>query len=210
MKSASRKSENERSSGLHNPSSERPYVYPGTNTLRNKFGLRDAQTLQALETSLSYSRLAELDVRPLLGKFDLAHLRAIHRHIFQDVYDWAGQVRTVSIAKANSLFALPEHIESYAAAIFAGLERENHLRGLGRKVFIKQAAYYLGEINALHPFREGNGRAQRAFMQHLAIQAGYRFDWMRTGAEEMVSASIAAFDGELGGLERLLTRCLSQ
>jgi cell filamentation protein len=108
---------------------------------------------------------------PVTPTYDLHHLREIHRRIFGDIYDWAGQIRTVAIAK-GATFCLPQYIESSAAVIFDDLRDENYLRGLDRDAFTGRLAHYLGEVNALHPFREGNGRAQRAFFGQLTLDAG--------------------------------------
>jgi cell filamentation protein len=89
-----------------------PYVYPGTSILRNRWGVRDAAELARREATITAARLAELAERPIPGDFDLAHLQALHRHIFGDVYDWAGEIRSVAIAK-DDLFALPQHMEPY-------------------------------------------------------------------------------------------------
>jgi cell filamentation protein len=151
---------------------EDPYVYPGTNVLRNRFGLRDARELERRERDASYARLLQLAAEPLPGRYDLAHLQAFHRHIFGDVWPWAGELRSVAIAKENTMFALPEHIAPYLSNVLAGLPREDFLRGLPRRQLAARLAHYMAEINAVHPFREGNGRTQRAFVGQLAAQAG--------------------------------------
>jgi fido (protein-threonine AMPylation protein) len=121
------------------------------------------------------TRSYELSQTPLKGRFDLAHLQAIHRYLFGDVYGWAVQLRTIDIRKASNRFAYYAHIESAAASIFQQLAKENQLTGLDEAAFSARAAYYLGELNALHAFREGNGRAQREFISHLAHANGYYF-----------------------------------
>ena len=116
--------------------------------------------------------------------------RAIHHHIFQDVYDWAGQYRTVAIAKGD-LFALPPYIEGEMDRRFALIHRERDLRGFSADRFAARAAEHICEINAIHPFREGNGRTQRLFLKVLARQGGHnlridRMDkdlWMRGSVE---------------------------
>ena len=102
------------------------YVYPGTSVLRNRFGLRDPSRLAALENEFSAGRLLELLVRPEPGTYDLVHLARFHRRIFGDVYQWAGEIRTVAIAK-GALFALPEHVQSYASEVFANLCEDRYL-----------------------------------------------------------------------------------
>ncbi|GAB4361000.1 MAG: hypothetical protein Kow0026_23780 [Oricola sp.] len=92
------------------------------------------------------------------GAFDFAHYRAIHRHFFQDVYDWAGEVRTIRTGKGSNWFCYPEYIEAQANRLFAQLAEKDHLRSCtGKSEFASEAAWFLSEINAAHPFREGNG-----------------------------------------------------
>ena len=151
---------------------EDPYADPVTGVLRNKLGLSTPGELQTAEQEITHAALIFLTESPVKPSYDLGHLCAIHRRIFGDIYDWAGQLRTVAIAK-GSWFCLPQHIESSAAEIFRALHGESLLRGLPREAFTERLTHYLGEINAVHPFREGNGRAQRAFFEQLAADAGF-------------------------------------
>lgn len=181
-----------------------PYVYPGTAVLRNALGIRDEAELRRVEADLTYWRGLRLAVAPPPGCYDLAHLQAFHRALFEGLYDWAGELRTVPIAKPGALFCLPEHIETYAADVFGCLARERHLAGLGLERFVDRLAEVFADVNALHPFREGNGRAQRAFFGQLAADAGYRLHWSRVEAERNVEASRAATRGDTGPLRDLL------
>ncbi|MBO0689989.1 MAG: Fic family protein, partial [Candidatus Dormibacteraeota bacterium] len=149
-----------------------PYVDPASGVLRNRLGITDQTTLTAVERDMTYVTLGRLASRPLPGAYDLSHLQAFHREIFGAIYPWAGELRTVAIAKGE-LFCLPQHLQAAGSDLFSGLAREHHLRGLDRDPFLDRLTHYLGEVNALHPFREGNGRAQRAFAGQLARQAGY-------------------------------------
>jgi len=130
-------------------------------------------------------RLLELIDKPIRGKFDLKHLRAIHKYIFQDVYEWAGEIRKVDIAKGN-MFCNVRFLSSQAAEIFGKLKEEDYLQGLEEEDFIRQMAYYFSEINALHPFREGNGRSQREFIRCLALHNGYVVNFANASKEEMI------------------------
>jgi cell filamentation protein len=130
-------------------------------------------------------------------------LRAFHRLILGDVYDWAGELRTVSIAK-GSVFCLPQHLESYGADIFGRLAAADWLQGLAREEFITRLAEFLADVNALHPFREGNGRTQRAFFSQLAHDAGHHIDWVRMEPTRNVTASAAAHRGDLTPLRAML------
>ena len=172
-----------------------PYVYPGTNVLRNHFGLHDATELQRRESEASTIAGAQLARDRLPGNYDLGHLRAFHARLFGEVYPWAGDIRTVTIATTD-MFALPKHIEAYLSAVLAELPRENYLRGLDREPFVDRLVHYLAEINAAHPFREGNGRAQRAFISQLAREADYALEWSRVDPERNIAASIASMHGD--------------
>jgi cell filamentation protein len=180
-----------------------PYVDPVSGVLTNKLGITDADVLRQVTADISAARLDEIAARPMRGMYDLIHLRAMHRRIFGDIFAWAGQIRTIPIFKETG-FCLPQHIESYAADEFAKLAREQHLRGLDRERFAERIAYYHAEINELHPFREGNGRAQRAFLGQLAGEAGYRLDWTAVGAQDNLEAAIAAHNGDLEPLRRIM------
>lgn len=146
-----------------------PYVDPTTGIMRNSVGARTQPELDRIEAAFASVRAYELEKGPAIGRYDLDHLRSIHRSLFSDVYPWAGEIRSVVIEKGETRFAMPEHIEGAGAQLFRQLGREQNLRGLGADEFASRAGHYLGEINALHPFREGNGRAQRAFIGQLAI-----------------------------------------
>lgn len=162
--------------------------------LRNLLGIVDPDQLTAAVASLSYARLIELEARPVEGRFDAVHLRAIHRHIFQDVFPWAGEFRTVRTSRSDSFgFPPPLFIAQALDELFSSLASENHLRHLARDTFVERAAFYLGEINAVHAFRDGNGRAQREFIRSLAIQAGYKLTWAGLTKAENDEASRLSF-----------------
>jgi cell filamentation protein len=173
-----------------------PYVYPGTAVLRNLAGLEDAVALADREAQASTLRLAQLAALRLEGDFDLAHLQAFHRFIFQDLYSWAGELRSVPLAKPDSMFALPEHVERYATGLFRQLADERRLRGLRRDKFAERVAHYYAEINAVHPFRDGNGRTQRAFLRQLALDADHTLGWEHLDATTLIHASRRSFVGD--------------
>ena len=125
------------------------YCYEGTDILINKLNIKDDDKLFEVERKLTALRLKDLYKKPIKGYFDLAHLQAIHRFLFQDLYDWAGEIRDVDIAKSN-LFCLTQFIHSFANDIFTGLKKENYLKNLDKEEFSKRCAYYFCEINALH------------------------------------------------------------
>jgi cell filamentation protein len=137
-----------------------PYLDPQTGVLRNKLGITDPEALAAVEADLTFARGIWLNDHPPPGSFDLDHLRLIHRLLFGDIYDWAGELRTVLISRTEP-FCLPQYLEASAEKAFAEMHDEALLRDLPRSEFVDRLAYHLGEVNALHPFREGNGRCAR-------------------------------------------------
>ena len=180
------------------------YCYPGTDVLRNKAEITNAEDLDAYEGELSTLRSIEILENPVAGQFDFAHLKRIHLALFQDVYDWAGKIRTVDISRGNSRFANVRFIESAANDIFNNLARENWLKGLDADALSKRLAHYLSEINALHPFREGNGRVQRIFISQLSQSAGYQLDYSNLEQEQIYQAMELAFNGDESPLANLI------
>jgi cell filamentation protein len=181
-----------------------PYALPN-GTLRNNLGITDAAELSRAEADLAAVELSILDAEPLPGGYDLAHLQAFHRRIFGSVYPWAGELRTVEIAKGTS-FCPSINIVSYAEGVFGALFGNDHLRGLDRPEFIQALAELYGDVNAIHPFREGNGRAQRAFLAQLTRDAGYAVSWKEMDQQENIAASVASFNANNSLLEKMLDR----
>ena len=161
--------------------------------LKNRLGLRHQDDLSAFE-AVSVALRAE---EPLpAGRFSPTHYRAIHRHLFQDVYPWAGRYRTVRMAKDRSPFCYPEYIAAEMDALFAKLRAAEALRGLDPAAFAEEAATFLTALNAIHPFREGNGRTQLTFTTLLAARAGHPLDLTRLEPETFLRAMIASFFGD--------------
>jgi len=182
-----------------------PYTYPGTDVLRNIFRIRDPLRLASFEANATAARLIELDVKPLVGRFDVAHIQAIHQHIFQDVYAWAGEFRTVNIAKGGQLFGVAAFVGPALQEVLRQLSGEHHLKGCDLRKFAMRAGFYMGEINAIHPFRDGNGRVQRELIRELAIHAGFLIDWSRVTRKQMLAASIESFKtGDNSGMAGLI------
>ena len=170
-----------------------PYADPRTGTLRNRLGIVEAAVLAQAEARLVATAEYVLFHEHLdLGRYDLAHLRALHRHLFGAVYDWAGELRTVNVTKGTTLFALAEWLEPQANKIFSDLADDGFLLDLPRDGFVEGAARLLSDLNALHPFREGNGRTQRAFLRLLAAEGGWHLAWAKVAPEENVAVSEAA------------------
>jgi len=186
-----------------------PHLYPGTDVLENLRGIRDNEKLARFEGRSTARRLVQLIKSPTKGEFNTPHLKFIHQYIFQDVYPWAGQFRTVNISKAGHSFARADFVEPALNDIFRKLAFEKHLRGLDSPTFTQRAAFFLGEINAAHPFREGNGRTQREFVRQLAQKAGFTLHWSRTTRDQMTAASRDSFlTGNSTGMIAIIRDCL--
>ncbi|GHT57983.1 hypothetical protein FACS1894109_11300 [Spirochaetia bacterium] len=148
------------------------------------------------------------DMQPM-GHFDLNHLCSIHRFIFGDIYKWAGELRCGEfLAKGNSIFCRGQYLKENAAAIFNKLSQENYLKNLEKEKFIELIAFYMGEVNALHPFREGNGRTAREFFRQLLLNADYILDFGTVDKEQLLIADINAFNGKYAPLMKILDETL--
>lgn len=176
-----------------------PYCYPGTFTLINTAGEHDPDRLAAIEADVTALTTYQVQATRLPGAYDLKHLQVFHRAIFAPLYPWAGELRTVSMAKGDTVFHPPTLLNRGAEYVFGELADDlptlNRLAGLGdagRLDFLGRLAVHLGSINELHPFREGNGRAQRAFIGQLARDHGVRLAWERLDRQRNIAASIAA------------------
>lgn len=178
-----------------------PLCYPSSTVLRNKEGITDQAALDDFEFAMVLTRGAEALPD---GSLDYAHYRAIHHHLFQDVYEWAGQPRTIRIAKGGNWFCFPENLDRHMGATFDWLAEHDFIVGLDKAIFAKSAAYFLSELNAGHPFREGNGRTQLVFLKLLSANAGWTFNDDALDPERTLAAMIASFSGNLSPLEALI------
>ncbi len=173
-----------------------PYVYPGTvYVLKNKPGIVDPVKLERYEAMAFIRRHAELAPDFPAGRFGYTHLKDIHRHIFQDLYEWAGQERYINISKDDSWFAKTQFIKPSADKIFGEIKDQGYLRGLSREVFAQLGAHYYSEINAIHPFREGNGRSLRVYYDQLASLAGYALRWSKITQQQHTDAARQSHHG---------------
>lgn len=174
-----------------------PYAYKNTDVLKNKAGVRDVALLEAFELEMTALRADE----PLpVGRYGPAHYRAVHHHLFQDVYRWAGRYRTVRTAKNGNAFCYPEHIAASMAKLFERLSADPFVEGGSFEMFAAAAADFLADLNAIHPFREGNGRIQLTFIHMVATRAGHPLDMRKVEEATMIPAMIASFHGDLAPL----------
>lgn len=162
------------------------YCYKGTGILINRFGIKDSSILKNIEADIFAVKQSGLYDNPVRGYFTPNHLCCIHRYLFGDVYYFAGNYRREDIMKGNTRFAPNGQIKEKLNCLLKELKTENYLSGLSYDELISRSAYYFAELNYIHPFREGNGRAIREFMRLLYKQAGYDVDWNKYDRKAML------------------------
>ena len=140
------------------------------------------------------------------GHLSATHYRAIHHHLFQDVYVWAGKYRTVRLSKGDSAFCYPEFIATEMKRVFSWLKEHRYLQRLSMPDFATDAAHLLAELNAIHPFREGNGRTRLTFLALLADRAGHPINLHKLNPKDTLAAMIESFQGNEKPLVALLKR----
>lgn len=188
---------------------DRKYCYPNSKVLKNKLNITDKNELFEAEKELTAIRLKELQDDPINGKFDFKHLKAIHKYIFQDIYDWAGKERTVEIGKGN-LFCTTSCIQSYAESVFNKYYSQCYNARDNFEDFIRVFSDNYGDLNALHPFREGNGRTQREFARMICLKCGYDFNLSVATHSEMIEASKLSFDkADSSGLVKIFSKAVT-
>ncbi|KRC57012.1 MULTISPECIES: Fic/DOC family protein [unclassified Nocardioides] len=188
---------------------------PGSPVLRNKVGATTTEALRAAENDLLEFRLTELrSQRGLVSRtYDLAHLQRLHLQLFQDVYEWAGDLRTVGIAKGegeDTSFVPPLDIERPVAHVAARIAESHLLRDVGADELVDEVTYLYDYLNFAHPFREGNGRAQREFFAQLLAESGRGLDWSKADMDGLHSACHAArVDGDTSALRTIIAVALT-
>lgn len=185
------------------------YCYPDSDVLVNLLDIQDPQELAEAESEFSAERYRTYESRQLsLADFSFEHLQHLHHHLFQDLYEWAGQVREVDISKGSTRFCTCSRIQPEATKLFAlipnlaGLNNENDL--------ITKVADLYCEMNILHPFREGNGRVQRFFFEELLFTLGYELRWPQISKETWIDANIAGYDLNLAPLKAIFSQAISK
>ena len=182
------------------------YCYENSDVLVNNLDIKDGALLHEAERDISNANAADIEFQP--PPYDLEYLKAIHCQLFKDLYSWAGQLRTVDISKADTRFCNVQRIEKESEKIFGALKRENFLVALTREELTLRAAEYYGDINMLHPFREGNGRAQRILFEHLIVNAGFDISWAGIDKERWIEANELAVICDYSALARIFEDCI--
>ncbi|HUD07429.1 MAG TPA: Fic family protein [Candidatus Saccharimonadales bacterium] len=187
-----------------------PYFDESIGDLRNLLGAKSSKELKELEPQIVFANELELVSVQIPQTNDLKELLLIHKQLFKGVYDWAGQIRTVDIKKNDEgadFFLIVSKINDAANYVFSELAKERHLQYLSKEDFVKRLAYFYDQLNYIHPFREGNGRAQRVFWSRVAKDAGYEIDWsLIVGDENDEASRLAAEDMDLSKLESMFAK----
>jgi cell filamentation protein len=184
-----------------------PYVYPGTTILRNKLGIRDGAELNRVERLLARQRASE---GIPTGDFGLGHLQAIHRHLFSSLYDWAGEVRSVELTKDGHQFMFRQYIESGMADVHRRIVASDYFKGATGSAFAGEAGRIIGDVNYVHPFREGSGRTQLLYLKQLAVNAGHPLDLRHVPAGAWIEASRRAHDADYAPMGRVILTALER
>lgn len=167
------------------------YCYPNSNVLRNRLDLQNAEDLAAFEAVVVAARTAQVIHNDDTFEFSFAFLKELHRHLFQDVYIWAGETRKVHISKGGTRFAAWETINDAAELLFNQTAFAfDSVTPPSPEHFFDAAANFFVELNVIHPFREGNGRVSRLFVSLWAQSWGYTLDWNRVRADDVIAALI--------------------
>ncbi|OTG98955.1 putative adenosine monophosphate-protein transferase Fic [Acinetobacter sp. ANC 4973] len=183
------------------------YCYPNSNILKNKLHLQDEKILQQAELELS--EYASLLIEYAEPPYDLQYLKNIHASLFSELYESAGELRRVDISKGDTRFCTFSRIEVEANKLFKQLQSQNYFQHLEQQQLIIQLADFYCELNVIHPFREGNGRTQRIFFEHLLAYCGYGVDWSQIESQERwIQANIEGFYGHLDGLVQIFNECI--
>lgn len=181
------------------------YVYPGTHVLVNKYGVKDAQQLETLERNATLLSIIDIRKRGVTGQFDTDHIRALHKELFEDVYGWAGEFRSIYLYKGGTDFVAPDKIPAALEKLYAEIREQDYFRGLPQRETAGHLADVICRLNDIHPFREGNGRTQRLFTEQLAANAGYELDFSKISDLSLIDASRAGSRGDT----RLMTYLLN-
>jgi cell filamentation protein len=184
--------------------------YPNTTVLINKLGITDEQLLDEAEAEITGQRILRWNSKPQSDTFDFAHYKEIHKFLFEELYDWAGQIRDVNISKKGTRFCPFDEIESRAKRIFTRLKKNDYLQDLQKKEFVEEFIDIYEATNMLHPFREGNGRTQRAFLTQLAHRDGWILNFADIDVDELMIATMQSAQGVTDRLRRVFSVAINK
>lgn len=182
------------------------YTYKGTDVLVNKLDIKDEKKLEKYERKMVAFKLATINEVEFPKVFDEKRLKFIHSYLFCDVYDFAGMYRLENIIKENFVFSQYEYIEENLKSVMSKINLEE-FKKMKFDEFIKMISYLMTELNVIHPFREGNGRAIREFIRELMLECGYEIDFSKIEYDEVIKASKEAILDDTYQIELLKKSC---
>ncbi|BEM68503.1 cell division protein Fic [Serratia marcescens] len=183
------------------------YCYRDTVTLKNKLDIRDMEELEKAERDITVITAQRIVFsRP---PYDLEYMQNLHFQLFSELYEWAGELRSVDISKGDTRFCNTGRIIAEANKLLTKLENDNWLSNISKDEFCDKAAEYYCEFNMIHPFREGNGRVQRVLFDHLSLAAGYDLDWGDIDQNEWIQANIEGFYVNYGPMSEIFRRIVT-
>ena len=182
--------------------------YEGTSCLINKLGIKDDKRLKAFEAAITLAKASELEANPIAGGFDTVHYKAIHKYLFEDIYEWAGEYRTVNMSKRGTSFADADKIAALMEACFKRLHDKDYFRNCAFDEWIENIVDFYQVTNTIHPFREGNGRTQRLFITQLIRYNGYDIDFSKVDTDALMIATIQAANGVKDNLIKIFSESI--
>lgn len=180
--------------------------YPNSTCLINKFDIKDYKKLSEIEAEITFAKVALLESEEVKPPFDFEFYKSIHQFLFEDLYDWAGELRKVDISKKGTNFCSVKELENLCKACFGRIEKENYFKGISREKFVEEIVDFYQTTNFLHPFREGNGRTQRIFIAKLIKYNGYDFNFSNINPDLLMIATIKAANGVTDDLYKIFNR----
>ena len=184
--------------------------YEGTSCLINKLGIKDDEKLKEFEAAVTFAKASELETQPISDAFDVEHYKAIHKFLFEDIYDWAGEYRTINMSKKGTSFAEAYKIPTLMNACFKRLKDNDSFRNNSFDKFVENIVDFYQVTNMIHPFREGNGRTQRLFITQLIRHNGYDINFADVDSDELMIATIQAANGVKDNLIRIFSKSIKK
>lgn len=185
-----------------------PYSYKGTDVLINKLEIKSNKILENVENELSTLGANEIEFSN--PPYNSNYWKKIHKKLFGDLYQWAGEFRTVNITKGTTYFCNPLHIDNELSRLFKELKTMKYYTDLNKDKLVKKLAELYIELNIIHPFREGNGRSQRILFDHIMANCGYKLEWEKVSKEKWLEANISGVECNYKPMEDIISNCIDE
>ncbi len=171
--------------------------YENSTVLKNKFNIRDGAKLDLIERTTTTLRIAQAMKDISFTDVDFTFYKNLHKYVFGDIYEWAGNIRKVEMSKKGTSFCSVNEIEKRGNNLFKRLQNNNYLKVFTGDEFINEFTELYCDLNYLHPFREGNGRIQRLFLNMLLLSIGKSIDFSKVDKDLLMIATIKSVSGDV-------------